>query len=131
MTSLIKTFNNNKLLHDSGVDPGTIELKDIEFTKVLTKYSTEYNNQNFLQSLCQRMNMDKKDVLCYFQEIRIIYGDKFYTKLDKYDSLYLNFQKYDIDVLDIKRLYRFLDKNLKKDDFDDNLEPGKDDEEDI
>jgi hypothetical protein len=128
MTSLIKTFNNNKLLHDDGVDPSTIEIKDIEFTKVLTKYSTEYNNQNFLQSLCQRMNMDKKDILCYFQEIRIIYGENFYTKMDKYDALYLNFQKYDIDVLDIKRVYRFLDKNLKKDDFDDNLEPDKDDE---
>lgn len=116
MTSLIKTFYNNKLLHDSGIDISQIELKDIEFTKVLTKYSTEYNNQNFLQSLCQRMNMDKKDVLCFFQELRMIHGDKFFMKLDKYPELHAYFQRDEIDILDMKRIYRFLDKNMKKDD---------------
>ena len=33
---------------------------DIRFTKVLTKYSTEYNNQLFIQELCFKLNMDKK-----------------------------------------------------------------------
>jgi hypothetical protein len=117
MTSLIKTFYNNKLFHDQFKNHPSIELKDIEFTKVLTKYSTEYNNQNFLQSLCQRMNMDKRDVLCFFQELRIIFGDNYYTRLENYPALGFYFQKDFINVLDIKRIYRFLDKNMKKDDF--------------
>lgn len=125
MTSLIKTFHNNRLLHDAfpGNDP-TFTLDKVEFTKVLTKYSTEYNNQIFLQSLCQRMNMDKKDVLHFFQELRIHFGESFYLNSEKLRNLEPHFQKAEIDILDIKRIYRFLDKNIKKEDnvvvFDEN-----------
>ena len=117
MTSLIKTFYNNRLLHDAFPenDP-TFTIEKVEFTKVLTKYSTEYNNQIFLQGLCQRMNMDKKDVLHFFQELRIHYGEYFYLNSEKLKHLELHFQKDEIDILDIKRIYRFLDKNIKKED---------------
>lgn len=115
MTSLIKTFYNNQLYHNE-FQAKPIVLEDIDFTKVLTKYSTEYNNQLFLQSLCQRMTMDKKDVVCFFQELRTIYGELFYMNSDKMALLEGYFQKDEIDPLDIKRIYRFLDKNVKKED---------------
>lgn len=116
MTSLIKTFYNNRLYHDQ-FKPKPILLENIEFTKVLTKYSTEYNNQLFLQSLCSRMTMDKKDVVCFFQELRCIYGDMFFMNTEKMDLLEQYFQKDEMDSLDIKRMYRFLDKNVKKEDI--------------
>ena len=115
MTSLIKTFYNNQLYHNE-FQAKPIVLEDIDFTKVLTKYSTEYNNQLFLQSLCQRMTMDKKDVVCFFQELRTIYGELFYMNSEKMALLEGYFQKDEIDPLDIKRIYRFLDKNVKKED---------------
>lgn len=115
MTSLIKTFYNNRLFHDK-FKPKPIVLENIEFTKVLTKYSTEYNNQLFLQSLCSRMTMDKKDVVCFFQELRCMYGDLFYMNSEKMGVLDAYFQKDEMDSLDIKRIYRFLDKNVKKED---------------
>lgn len=62
--SFIKTFYNNYLLHH-GMDnikvPG-----EIIFTKVLTKYSTEYNNFLFLQQLEQKTFLDKKELLHLF-----------------------------------------------------------------
>ncbi len=119
MTSLIKTFYNNKLLHETfpnNTNQSSLSLNQIEFTKVLTKYSTEYNNQLFIQSLCQRMNMDKKDVITFFQELRMILGDQYFLNAEKMRTLSIYFQKDDIDILDIKRIYRFLDKNVKKED---------------
>ena len=118
MTSLIKTFYNNRLYHDKFPKPKQkpIALENIEFTKVLTKYSTEYNNQLFLQSLCSRMTMDKKDVVCFFQELRCMYGDMFFMNAEKMNMLDIYFQKDEMDSLDIKRIYRFLDKNVKKED---------------
>ena len=116
MTSLIKTFFNNQMYHrDFSAKP--IALEQIDFTKVLTKYSTEYNNQLFLQSLCQRMNMDKKDVVTFFQELRTIYGELFYMNSEKMALLEPYFQKDEMDLLDIKRMYRFLDKNVKKEEL--------------
>ena len=118
MTSLIKTFHNNSLFHKKFPDPpDKLTLDNIDFTKVLTKYSTEYNNQLFLQSLCQRMFMDKKDIVACFQEFRAIYGDQFYNNSEKMAIVESTLQKDEIDVLDIKRMYRFLDKNVKKEDI--------------
>jgi chromosomal replication initiation ATPase DnaA len=38
---------------------------DYRFTKVLTKYSNEYNNNNFIIDICNKLNCSKKD-LFYF-----------------------------------------------------------------
>ena len=105
MSSLIKTFKNNKLYHD------TFEKKrvasDIRFTKVLTKYSTEYNNYTFIQNLSQQLGMDKKDLFCFFLHIKKIYND------DENALLQL-FENYEISKLDIQRIYRYLDKYTKE-----------------
>ena len=142
MGSLIKTFYNNKLYHDTfSPEPGSFALSDVDFTKVLTKYSTEYNNQLFLYGLCQKMNMDKNDLVAFFHEMRIVYGSNPVSsngpslvgqgpgpgpgttnnpkcKVNKNMEWILKMEealaKDNIDLLDIKRMYRFLDKNVKK-----------------
>ena len=58
MSSLIKTFYNNYILHESNELTGKYNPSELRFTKVLTKYSTEYNNMIFIQLLCQELNMD-------------------------------------------------------------------------
>jgi hypothetical protein len=73
MSSLIKTFKNNKLYHDTFKKKQLAS--DIRFTKVLTKYSTEYNNYTFIQNLSQQLGMDKKDLFSFFLNIKNKYND--------------------------------------------------------
>jgi hypothetical protein len=115
MSSLIKTFHNNKMYHEQF--PNAIEHpnQDIRFTKVLTKYSTEYNNSLFIFGLTQTLDMDKKDLISFFQELRLFYGTNFYNECDKINEIEKLFETYGMNKLDIKRMYRYLDKNVKKD----------------
>lgn len=105
MSSLIKTFYNNYLLHKklkkkykkNKYNPG-----DVRFTKVLTKYSTEYNNSLFFQNLCKQLNMDKKDLFSYFMNLK-----KNHT-IDEIIDIFDN-DNYEINKLDISRFYRYMD----------------------
>ena len=114
MSSLMKTFYNNKLYHDYFPDNNKKPL-EIRFTKVLTKYSTEYNNILFVYNLCQELDLDKKDLLSFFQELRLYHGEEFYNQVEKINDIMKIFENYNITKLDIKRIYRYLDKNVKKD----------------
>jgi len=103
MSSLIKTFYNNKIYHDKyGPNPPVFDPPDVRFTKVLTKYSTEYNNMLFIQNLCNQLNMDKKDMFSFFIDLR-----NNYTIEDIYE-LFDN-ENYNINKLDVNRIYRYLD----------------------
>lgn len=116
MSSLIKTFHNNKLFHEHS--PGGAELANVRFTKVLTKYSTEYNNTEFIYDMCQKLDMDKKDMFAFYQELRLYYKNKnidIANDTNALNSIEAHFDNYDITKLDIKRIYRFLDCNVKKD----------------
>lgn len=115
MSSLIKTFYNNKVFHDFLQDNKLEKLDEIRFTKVLTKYSTEYNNSLFIQDLSQKLCMEKKDIISLFQEIRLCVGKDFCNNNDLLSNIEKIFEDYEICKLDIKRLYRYLDKNSKKD----------------
>jgi uncharacterized protein YihD (DUF1040 family) len=123
MSSLMKIFNNNRLFHL--IKSEKSEIQDIRFTKILTKYSTEYNNTEFIYDLCQKLDIDKKDLISLFQELRIFYLSK---KMDIInDANVLNllekvFETYNINKLDIKRIYRYLDKNIKKDAMIDDID---------
>lgn len=69
MSSLLKNFHNNYLYHcsdDMNEINDNVQLKNIRFTKVLTKYSTEYNNSQFLTLMCQKFQLDKSDLISYF-----------------------------------------------------------------
>jgi DNA polymerase III delta prime subunit len=116
MSSLMKTFNNNRIYHlCKNARQKTPE--DIRFTKVLTKYSTEYNNIEFIYELCQKLDMDKKDLISFFHEMRIFYADKnldIINDANAINALEKMFETYEINKLDIKRMYRYLDRNVKK-----------------
>ena len=102
ISSLIKTFYNHKILHTLPHKLKRISPKNVRFTKVLTKYSTEYNNMLFLQQFCEQVAMDKKDVIAYF-----IYMRSTHTEEEIY-NIFDN-DNYEITKLDINRMYRFID----------------------
>lgn len=110
MSSLIKTFKNNKLYHETLKKKEKYNPTEVRFTKVLTKYSTEFNNFLFIQNLCQQLGMDKKDLFSFFLEIKNNYDD---------NQLLLLFENYEITKLDINRIYRYLDKYTKENAVDD------------
>jgi len=115
MSSLIKTFYNNKLYHDAFPEnKNTFKPAEVRFTKVLTKYSTEYNNMLFIYNLSQELEMDKKDIITMFQELRLYYDGEFCHVTEKLNEVEGIFEDYNITKLDIKRMYRYLDKNVKK-----------------
>ena len=98
MSSLIKTFYNHKILHTEIENKKVPET--IRFTKVLTKYSTEYNNSLFINNLCQKTNMDIKDMILLF---------KYLKDTQPLTTIYNEFENYELSKLDINRMYRFLD----------------------
>ena len=104
MSSLIKTFYNNHLFHKTMKKNKKCPYnpQDVRFTKVLTKYSTEYNNSLFIQNLCKQLNMDKKDLFSYFIYLRKNYN------IDEINDLFNN-ENYEISKLDISRFYRYID----------------------
>ena len=105
MSSLIKTFKNNKLYHETFNKKPKYNPVEVRFTKVLTKYSTEYNNSLFIQKLCQKLGMDKKDIFGYFIDLKNKYDD---------NEIFALFENYEITKLDINRIYRYLEKYTKE-----------------
>jgi len=101
MSSLIKTFKNNNLYHSTFKKKIKYNPVEVRFTKVLTKYSTEYNNSIFIQNLCQQLGMDKKDIFSFFLNLKNKYTDS---------ELLLFFENYEINKLYVNRIYRYLEK---------------------
>ena len=75
---IIKIFYNNFLLNENNLYKN---LDDIIFTKILTKYSAEYNNFIFIYNLMQNLLIDKKDLLILFnnKNINTNNNDNFYN----------------------------------------------------
>lgn len=121
MTSLIKTFKNNKIYHESFKRTHKYNPTEVRFTKVLTKYSTEFNNTTFIQNLCQQLGMDKKDMLSFFLHSKNIFSDNEFIS---------SFENYEISKLDVNRIYRYINKytsenidtNEDDDDIDEDIE---------
>ena len=122
MCSIIKTMYNNFLYHQWSSKPNAIlDAKEIRFTKILTKYNTEYGNMIFLFLLCEEMGMDKKDVFAFFQEMRLFFTSSRVTNQpgkggNQYDTpaIISEMEKVfesqcNISKLEIRRMYRFLD----------------------
>jgi DNA polymerase III delta prime subunit len=105
MSSLIKTFKNNKLYHETFIKKQKYNPTEVRFTKVLTKYSTEYNNSLFIQKLCQKLGMDKKDLFGFFIELKNNSDDNEIVNL---------LENYEIGKLDINRIYRYIEKYIKE-----------------
>lgn len=111
MSSMNKTFNSNRIYHEdmNTNDKKTFKTGDIRFTKVLTKYSTEYNNQQFMFNMSQKLDMDINDIHAYLQETRYINGNDYWEEVDK--PILKKLEEFNITKLDIRRAYRYLDKN--------------------
>lgn len=149
MSFLMKTCYNTKLFHDTFPNNGWNPKNEVRFTKILTKYSTEYNNQLFIYNMCQRLDMDKKDIIAFFQEWKlhnVSYNDSKFrsgkenTNASHYENKLYNTDSYNeernieqmmenhnINKLDIKRMYRFIEKNVMKDAIIDNMSDIDDD----
>ena len=104
MSSLIKTFKNNKMYHDTYKKKPKYNPAEVRFTKVLTKYSTEYNNSLFIQNLCQQLGMDKKDTFSFFWVLKSKYSES---------EMMVLLENYEITKLDVSRIYRYLEKYTK------------------
>ena len=107
MSSLIKTFYNNKLYHERFATRPKFNPLEVRFTKVLTKYSTEYNNTLFIQMMCQKFGMDKKDLFAYFLNVFAVKNGNNACDNEPIDHI---IEEFDITKLDIQRMQRYLDK---------------------
>ena len=104
MSSLIKTFYNHRIHHEAHKKLGIyFNPPNVRFTKILTKYSTEYNNMLFIHNLCIQLSMDRKDLFSFFLNLRKTHGVEEIYEL-------FNDDNYDINKLDINRLFRYIDK---------------------
>ena len=99
ISSLLKTMCSNNLLHSNVNYPvNYIKQNDIHFTKVLTKYSTEYNNNNFFQQLAFKLSLEYDEILIYFKSIK-----------NKISDYYEYFDTMNISEVDINRIYKYID----------------------
>ena len=98
LSSLIKTFKNTSILHNfmnNFHSKHKITPNDIRFTKILTRYSTEYNNFVFIRNICQSINMDKNDLFSYLRNP------------DKLSELLLMFETHDLEIILYNRLLKY------------------------
>jgi hypothetical protein len=69
----------------------------------------------FITTLCQALDLDKTDLISMFQELRLNNGEDFCNqpmRINEYEGIFTN---YGLTKLDVKRMYRYMDKNVKKD----------------
>ena len=98
----IKVVYNNMIFHNFIANKNlklNVKLNNIRFTKILTKYSSEFNNYTFIINMCQCLDLDKKDLIV------LIFNIKNYFTQDNIN--YLN-NKYNISLLDINRLIKYV-----------------------
>jgi hypothetical protein len=98
MSSLIKIFYNNNILHDN-VENIKYNSNEVRFTKILTKYSTEYNNLLFINNLCISLSLEKKDLFTLFLHLKKTLSE---------EEIFEFCEQYNISKLDVNRLYRYL-----------------------
>ena len=101
---IIKIFYNNYLLYQYNLLNQKIRLDNIIFTKILTKYSSEYNNYQFFMSIYQLLNINKREIIILF-----------YNLYQKYN---LNISKdilnyYNINKLIYNRMIKYINNVLE------------------
>lgn len=113
---IIKLFYNNFILYKNNLLKN-INIENIIFTKILTKYSSEYNNFNFIYTLLQSLLLEKKDIITLF----------YYYKNNDISQLTTIFDNYNLSKLEIIRITKFINQLIDykdiqtktTDDFDD------------
>ena len=117
MSSLIKTFKTQHILHSrlAGAntcadDSGNSEKlypwdkANIRFTKILTKYSNEFNNFVFLQSLGKKLGLDWKDIYYFFMKLKTQVPTTKTNLTAELNPL----DRENVSCMDIKRIYKFM-----------------------
>lgn len=107
ITYIIKIFYNNFILFQNNLLK-QIDQKDIIFTKILTKYSSEYNNFNFIFSNTQLYCTNKKNLLLHIfvseksdeTHIKLVYN-----RIIKLIEQYINYK--------INNSYKMLEENIE------------------
>jgi len=107
ITYIIKIFYNNFILYQNNLLKH-IHQKDIIFTKILTKYSSEYNNFNFIFSNTQLYCTNKKNLLLHMfvsekydeTHIKLVYN-----RIIKLIEQYINYK--------INNSYKILEENIE------------------
>ena len=97
---IIKFIINNNILAETNINSNHIKLSNIRFTKILTKYSSEYSNRNFINELCQKFNMDRNDLYLFFNTL---------INNRTHEEIYKYFEDFEIKQLETRRFYKFLD----------------------
>ena len=95
----IKILYNNYILHKFDLLKD-ISYDNIEFTKVLTKYSNEYNNYTFLNTLYSKLLITKHNIYKLFYNH--VNNDTIENIIDIYNT-------YNINKTDIMRLLKICD----------------------
>ena len=90
-SSILKTFSSTVQFRIKTKIP----VQDIRFTKVLTKYSTEYNNTIFIHRICQEIGMEKHELF------QMLFGLRGRHMTDVAVIL-------GITVVDVSRAYRYM-----------------------
>ena len=98
---IIKILKNNYILYNfkNKYSINSINEENIRFTKILTKYSTEYNNNNFINNIAYQLSYNIKDIYNYFLYIFENYDN---------DSIIEFLKNYNISDLDISRMKKIL-----------------------
>ena len=91
---IIKIFYNNFLLNKYNLINKNINKNNIIFTKVLTKYSSEYNNYIFLSNICKEYNVTLNELYVYI----------YYIHLN-----HINYNELNIKNLVYNRIYKLID----------------------
>jgi hypothetical protein len=107
LSSYIKTMHGNHIYHNEKEKPIKYNPSEVRFTKVLTKYSTEFNNFSFVANLCQRLGLDKKDLYTYFSLLR--------TRLENGETTEVQneLEMFDVSKLEHERITRMLERDLE------------------
>ena len=98
LSSLIKVFYNHFLFHNKEKRGKSKSLKEVRFTKILTKYSTEFGNVSFINRMGQKMLLDKTDLFSFFNAMSLRSDEEIKQMLIVCD----------IPKLDYDRMLRFI-----------------------
>ena len=111
---IIKIFYNNYILNNYNL-LNKININNIIFTKILTKYSNEYNNLIFYTNISYILLLEKKDVLLLFS----YFNNKIVNNEINIDNIVKLLESYNISRLEIIRIIKYI--NLSNNyDFIDN-----------
>lgn len=115
LSSIIKTSFNSHIIQENIHLKKSLKFNNIRFTKVLTKYSTEYNNLIFINEISQTLLLDKSDIFSFFLYAKERFKDN--------ESLLLNFMSsLNITNLDTLRMYRYIEKYSSANENSDSIE---------